>query len=87
MPYAIEKMDGKFAVVNTDTGAFKSKSTTKGKAQKQINLLRGIEHGWKPASNYQDFVKSEFKKRPATIPASEYMKTIAAKWRQIQSNK
>lgn len=29
-------------------GGVKAKSTTKAKATWQANLLRGVEHGWKP---------------------------------------
>jgi len=48
MPYAIRKRDSKFAVVNTETGKVKGTHATKEKAQRQVNLLRGVEHGWKP---------------------------------------
>lgn len=29
-------------------GGVKAKGTTPQKAQRQANLLRGVEHGWKP---------------------------------------
>lgn len=87
MPYAIEKTDGKFSVVNTETGSVKSKATTKTNAQRQINLLRGLEHGWKPTGTYTDFVKAEFKKRPATTSASQWMKIIAEKWRAMKKTR
>ena len=29
-------------------GGTKSKGTTRAKAQRQANLLRGVDHGWKP---------------------------------------
>jgi len=45
MPYKIGKVDG-YRV--TSPHGTKSKGTTKAKAQKQVNLLRGVEHGWKP---------------------------------------
>ena len=48
MPYSIRKADSKFKVVNTETGKVKGTHATKEKAQNQINLLRGVEHGWKP---------------------------------------
>jgi len=86
MPYAIAKTDGKFSVVNTDTGSVKSKATTRTKAEKQINLLRGLEHGWKPSGSYADFVRVEFKKRPSTTPASQYMRTIAERWRAMKKS-
>lgn len=49
MPYAIEKRGEKWVVINTDTKDVKGRHGSKVKAQKQINLLRGIEHGWKPS--------------------------------------
>ena len=48
MPYAIEKRGSKFVVVNKETGDVKGRHATKEKAQSQMNLLQGIEHGWKP---------------------------------------
>ena len=48
MPYAMRKRGEKWVVVNEDTGQVKGTHTSKTKAQLQINLLRGIEHGWKP---------------------------------------
>lgn len=45
VPVKIRKVDG-YRV--THGGKVSAKSTTKAKAQKQANLLRGIEHGWKP---------------------------------------
>lgn len=48
MPYAIRARNEKFVVINTNTGQVKGTHATRTKAQLQINLLRGIEHGWKP---------------------------------------
>ena len=51
MPYAVRKTDKGYGVVNTDTGKWKSKNTSKEKAEAQIRLLRGVEHSggkWKP---------------------------------------
>lgn len=49
MPYAIRKRDTKFIVINTETNKVKGTHTSRIKAQRQINLLRGIEKGdWKP---------------------------------------
>jgi hypothetical protein len=48
MPYAIQKRGKKWAVVNTETGKTKGTHSSRASAQKQINLLRGVEHGWKP---------------------------------------
>jgi len=45
MPVKIKKIDG--FQVSTPSGV-KAKHTTKKKAEAQANLLRGIEHGWKP---------------------------------------
>jgi len=48
MPYSIRKADSKFKVVNKETGKVKGTHTSREKAEKQINLLRGVEHGWEP---------------------------------------
>ena len=48
MPYIVIQKDGKFEVKNTDTGKIHSK-TTKTKAEAQIRLLRGLEHGFTPS--------------------------------------
>lgn len=45
MPVKVKKVDG-FQV--STPGGVKAKSTTEAKAQRQANLLRGVEHGWKP---------------------------------------
>jgi len=45
MPVKITKTDG-YKV--THGGKTSAKKTTKTKAQRQANLLRGVEHGWKP---------------------------------------
>lgn len=45
MPAKIKKVNG-FRV--THGGKVSAKKTTRAKAQRQANLLRGIEHGWKP---------------------------------------
>lgn len=47
MPWNIEKHDGCFKVVNKKTGKVHAKCTTKEKAEAQIRLLRGVEHGMK----------------------------------------
>lgn len=47
MPYTLKRVDGGYEVVNAATGR-KHGKTTKTMAQKQMNLLRAIEHGWKP---------------------------------------
>jgi hypothetical protein len=49
MPYAKRRnADGSFRVVNEDTGDVKMESGTEAEADKQLRLLRGIEHGWTP---------------------------------------
>ena len=48
MPYAIGKEGDKWIVRNTETNKIKGRHDSKAKAQRQINLLQGIEHGWKP---------------------------------------
>ena len=45
MPVSIKKVDG-YRV--SHGGKVSAKKTTAAKAQAQANLLRGIEHGWKP---------------------------------------
>ena len=50
MPYAIRKRGEKWVVLNEETLHVKGIHTTKEKAQLQINLLRGVEHGWKPTT-------------------------------------
>jgi len=50
MPWKMTKVDG--YRVSTPHGV-KAKSTSKAKAQKQINLLRGVEHGWRPSKRVQ----------------------------------
>ena len=45
MPVKITKVNGHRVTHDSKVSA---KSTTKAKAQRQTNLLRGVEHGWKP---------------------------------------
>lgn len=45
MPYAMRKVDG-YQV--TSPHGIKARKTSKKKAQAQLNLLRGVKHGWKP---------------------------------------
>ena len=50
MPYKTRKVGkGKVRVVNKATGRVHAKATTPAKAQAQMNLLRGVEHGWEPS--------------------------------------
>jgi len=46
MPVKITKVKGGVRV--STPGGVKAKKTTPEKAQSQANLLRGVEHGWKP---------------------------------------
>ena len=46
MPGYVAKVDG---FRTTWGGKTTAKKTTKRKAQAQLNLLRGIKHGWKPS--------------------------------------
>lgn len=47
MPYSISKTKGGYSVKSPH--GTKAKSTTKAKAKRQVNLLRGVKHGWKPS--------------------------------------
>jgi hypothetical protein len=46
MPLKIRKVKGGYRV--STPRRVTAKKTTKKKAQSQVNLLRGVEHGWKP---------------------------------------
>ena len=49
MPYGTRKArGGRVKVANKATGRVHAKATTPAKAQAQMNLLRGVEHGWEP---------------------------------------
>ena len=49
MPYEIRRAGDKFAVVNLETGRVYARHTSHQKAQRQINLLRAVEHStWRP---------------------------------------
>ena len=49
MPYRVRKVGGgRVKVVNKATGRVHAEATTPAKAQAQMNLLRGVEHGWEP---------------------------------------
>ena len=49
MPYTIEKEGSCFKVINKKTGKVHAKCTTKAKAEAQLHLLQGVEHGWEPS--------------------------------------
>ena len=46
MPVKIGKVKGGYRV--RTPGGVKARHTTKAKAKRQANLLRAIDHGWKP---------------------------------------
>lgn len=52
MPYATRKVDG-YQVKNTRTGKVHAKGTSKAKAEGQVRLLRGVEHGMVPRTTRQ----------------------------------
>ena len=60
MPYGRKKVDG-YQVKNVRTGKVHAKATTKAKARAQANLLRGVEHGWKPTGKKARKVKKAAK--------------------------
>lgn len=48
MPYSVRHVKGGYRVVNTKTGRVHSRHTSKAKAEAQVRLLRGVEHGFTP---------------------------------------
>lgn len=58
MPGKTTKVDG---YKTTWGGKTTARKTTKEKAQAQLNLLRGIEHGWKPTDKPARFKKHKRK--------------------------
>ena len=48
MPYQVVKMGERWVVKNTETGDVKGKHESREKAMRQMRLLYGVEHGWKP---------------------------------------
>jgi len=54
MPYSITKVDGYKVFSPHGT---KAKNTSLAKAKKQVRLLQGIEHGWKPTGRKKAFDK------------------------------
>lgn len=54
MPYEIQQDGSDYIVVNKDTGDEKARHTepdAKGKAERQVQLLRGLEHGMRKHGN------------------------------------
>jgi len=59
-PGKITKVDG-YRV--TTPGGVKAKETTKKKAESQVRLLRGVEHGWRPTGKAaRDFANKQLPK-------------------------
>ena len=44
MPYKVEEQDGKWVVVNTDTGEVRAEHDTQEQADRQVKLLHHVEH-------------------------------------------
>ena len=63
MPYAIRKKGNKWLVVNKDTGKVKGTHDSKEKAEAQVRLLYGVEHGWKPTGKKDKFWKAVAKRK------------------------
>lgn len=57
MPYSIREANKGYNVVNTETGKVKGHHDSRASAQRQINLLRGVEHGWEPTGKKARKVK------------------------------
>jgi len=60
MPGKVKKVDG---YRTTWGGKTTAKKTTKKKAQAQLNLLRGVEHGWKPTGKKAKYAKARRRKK------------------------
>jgi hypothetical protein len=53
MPYKMERnSDGSYKVINAVTGDVKAAHTSKREAKRQIRLLHGVDHGWKPSHKF-----------------------------------
>lgn len=62
MPYSIRKTKNGYGVLNTQTKKWKSKDTSKLKAEAQKRLLDGVDHGWKPTGEPAKKKKSKKKR-------------------------
>jgi hypothetical protein len=58
MPYKVKRLGNRYQVINTETGEAESRPTTKAKAEKQLKLLRGIEHGWQPTGEPDTYTRT-----------------------------
>ncbi len=65
MPVTVKKINGKYRV-STPSGT-KAKGTTLAKAKGQANLLRAVEHGWKPTGK-----RSRLRKKLLAIRKKTY---------------
>ena len=64
MPYTVSKTkSGKFQVRSPH--GVKARGTSKAKAMAQANLLRGVEHGWKPTA--KPARRSRVRRNPITM--------------------
>lgn len=58
MPYKIEKRGNKWVVINTEKNTVKGTHSSRTKALRQMRLLYGIEHGWKPTFSKRALTKA-----------------------------
>ena len=64
MPYSIRPVgEGMYQVINAESGTVHARHTTLAKAEKQVRLLYGLEHGMKPYGESKSMVKSHFHRR------------------------
>lgn len=84
MPAKLKKLNGDYSVVNPETKKVYAKRTTKTKAQKQARLLNALEATETKPKSYREYVKEMFKKRPAGVSATTYMKEVAMKWKELK---
>lgn len=61
MPYKIEKRGNKYIIKNKKTGKVKGTHLSRAKAESQMRLLYGIEHGWKPTFSKRALIKAKGK--------------------------
>ena len=85
MPAKLKKLNGDYSVVNPETKKVYAKRTTKTKAQKQARLLNALEATETKPKSYREYVKEMFKKRPAGVSATDYMREIAMKWKNSKT--
>ena len=82
MPYIIKKnRNGKYRVINTDTGQFKARNTTKKRAQTQIKLLHFIEKEKQKGYRVLRTIHKKFKKRTRKTRRQRRERTLN-RWRR-----